>query len=155
VDWALGARHTIDFQQMRLRFQSLAPGEIDHELIWLTASLASLALAAAWLTVGLPWPRCVFHEITGLPCATCGMTRCGIEFFHGDFLAALKWNPLVFTTLCSLTAFDFYASFVLMTRRPRLRLHLSTPTAKTFVRVSMVLALALNWTYLLLHWRNF
>ena len=140
---------------MRLRAQRLAPGEIDHELIWLSVSLVSLGLAAAWLTIGLPWPRCAFHAITGLPCATCGMTRCGIQFFHGHFLAALKWNPFVFTALCSLTAFDLYAFATLATRGPRLRISFCTQTAKTFVRVAVISAFLLNWIYLLMHWRNF
>jgi hypothetical protein len=140
---------------MRLRVRRLGPGEIDYELLWLIVSLGSLGLAAAWLTIGLPWPRCTFHELTSLPCVTCGMTRCGIQFFHGHFLAALKWNPLVFTALCAVIAFDLYALFVLLMRAPRLRIHFPTSTAKTFVRVSVVSALALNWTYLLLHWRNF
>jgi hypothetical protein len=140
---------------MRLRVQRLAPGEIDHELVWLSVSLASLGLAAAWLTVGLPWPRCTFHEITGLPCITCGMTRCGIQFFHGHLLAALKWNPLVFMALCSLTAFDLYAFATLVARGPRLRICFGTQTAKTFVRIAVISILALNWFYLLLHWRNF
>jgi len=140
---------------MRLRVRRLSPGEIDHELIWLSVSVASLGLAAAWLTIGLPWPRCIFHEITSLPCVTCGMTRCGIQFFHAHFLAALKWNPLVFTALCGVTAFDLYAFATLATRAPRLRICLYKQTAKTFVRSAVVSALALNWTYLLLHWRNF
>lgn len=140
---------------MQLSCRPLKPGETDHELIWLAVSLGSLALAAAWLTVGLPWPRCAFHEITGLPCITCGMTRCGIQFFHGHFLAALKWNPLVFTALCSLTAFDLYAFATLAARGPRLRICFDTQTAKTFVRIAVVSALVLNWTYLLMHWRNF
>jgi hypothetical protein len=140
---------------MRFRVQRLAPGEIDHELLWLSVSLVSLGLAAAWLTVGLPWPRCAFHEITGLPCITCGMTRCAIQFFHGHFLAALKWNPLVFTALCSLTAFDLYAFATLAARAPRLRIFFDAQTAKTFVRIAVVSALVLNWIYLLMHWRNF
>ena len=140
---------------MRFRVQCLAPGEIDHELIWLSVSLVSLGLAAAWLTVGLPWPRCAFHELTGLPCITCGMTRCGLQFFHGHFLAALKWNPLVFMALCSLTTFDLYAFATLVTRRPRLRICFDTQTAKTFVRIAVISALLLNWIYLLMHWRNF
>jgi Protein of unknown function (DUF2752) len=140
---------------MRLRVQRLAPGEIDHELIWLSVSLASLGLAAVWLIVGLPWPRCVFHDLTGLPCITCGMTRCGIQFFHGHLLAALKWNPLVFMALCSLTAFDFYAFATLAARGPRLRIRFGTQKAKTFVRIALISTLALNWIYLLLHWRNF
>jgi len=140
---------------MQLRAQRLASGEIDHELIWLSISLVSLGLAAVWLTVGLPWPRCAFHEMTGLPCVTCGMTRCGIQFFHGRFLDALKWNPLVFTALCGLTAFDLYAFAMLATRGPRLRISFYTQTGRTFVRIAVILALVLNWIYLLMHWRNF
>jgi Protein of unknown function (DUF2752) len=140
---------------MQVVARRLKRGEIDYELLWLGASLASLGLAAAWLTIGLPWPHCVFHDLTGLPCVTCGMTRCGFQFFHGHFLAALKWNPLVFTALCGLIAFDLYALLVLVTQAPRLRIHFLTPTAKTFLRISVVSALALNWTYLLSHWRSF
>jgi hypothetical protein len=140
---------------MRLRVRRLSPGEIDHELIWLGVSLASLGLAAVWLTIGLPWPRCIFHEITSLPCVTCGMTRCGIQFFHAHFLAALKWNPLVFMALCSVTAFDLYAFATLATRGPRLRICFYNQAAKTFVRGAVIAALVLNWIYLLMHWRNF
>jgi hypothetical protein len=140
---------------MQVVARQLQRGEIDYELVWLGASLVSLGMAVGWFALGLPWPRCAFHELTSLPCVTCGMTRCGIQFFHGHFLASLKWNPLVFTALCGLVAFDLYALFVLVTRAPRLRIHFSTATAKTFVRMSAVAAIALNWTYLLLHWRNF
>jgi hypothetical protein len=83
------------------------------------------------------------------------MTRCAIQFFHGHFFAALKWNPLVFAFLCGVTAFDVYAFVVLVTRAPRLRICFLAPRAKTFVRMSVVSALLLNWTYLLIHWRNF
>jgi Protein of unknown function (DUF2752) len=140
---------------MRLRVRRLAPGEIDHELIWLSVSIVSLGLAAAWLTIGLPWPRCTFHEITGLPCVTCGMTRCGIQFFHAHVLAAVKWNPLVFAFLCGVTAFDLYAVAVLATRAPRLRICFQAPGAKTFGRMSLIVVLGLNWIYLLMYWRNF
>jgi len=140
---------------MRLRVRRVGTGEIDHELIWLSISLVSLTIAAAWLAIGLPWPRCVFHELTGFPCVTCGMTRCAIQFFHGHFLAALKWNPLVFTALWGVMAFDLYACATLTTRAPRLRISFSTRRAKTFARVSIILAFALNWIYLLLQWRNF
>jgi hypothetical protein len=140
---------------MRLCVRRLTPGEIDHELIWLSVSLVSLGLAAVWLTIGLPWPRCAFHEMTGLPCVTCGMTRCGIQFFHAHFLAAFEWNPLVFAVLSGLTMFDIYAFATLAAHGPRLRIYCCTPTAKIFVRVAVISALALNWIYLLMHWRNF
>ena len=140
---------------MQFRVRRLAHGEVDHELIWLSASVSSVALAAAWLAIGLPWPVCIFHEVTGLPCVTCGMTRCAIQFFHGNFAAALKWNPLIFTLLCGVIAFDLYAFATLTTRVPRLRIHVSTKRANIFLRVSVISAIAVNWIYLLLHWRNF
>jgi Protein of unknown function (DUF2752) len=139
---------------MRLRVRRLAPGEIDHELIWLSVSFVSLGLAAAWLTVGLPWPHCVFHEITGLPCITCGMTRCGIQFVQGHFFAALKWNPLVFALLSGVTAFDLYAFAVLVTRAPRLRVAFGL-AQKKYARAIVLGALALNWMYLLSHYKAF
>src|SRR2546428_13380851 len=125
---------------MQFRVRRRARGEVDHELIWLSASVSSVILAAAWLAIGLPWPVCIFHEITGLPCVTCGMTRCAIQFFHGHFLAALKWNPLVFTALCGVMAFDLYAFATLTTRAPRLRICFCTYGGKTFVRESVILA---------------
>ena len=140
---------------MQFRVRRLAQGEVDHELIWLSASVSSVIVAAAWLAIGLPWPVCIFHELTGLPCMTCGMTRCAIQFFHGHFVAALKWNPLIFTLLCGVIAFDLYAFATLTMRVPRLRIHVSTKRANTFLRVSVISAIALNWIYLLLHWQNF
>jgi Protein of unknown function (DUF2752) len=155
VRWARGLRRIISSRQMQFSLRRLVPGEVDHELIWLSASVVSIGFAAVWLTFGLPWPRCVFHDVTKLPCVTCGMTRCAIQFFHGHFLAALQWNPFVFVTLCGLIGFDTYALATLIARTPRVRVHVSTQRAKAFLRVSVISALALNWIYLLLHWRNF
>jgi hypothetical protein len=140
---------------MKLRRWRLGPGELDHELIWLSVSLGSLALAAAWLTAGLPWPHCWFHDLTGFPCLTCGATRSGIEFFHGHFAAAWTWNPLVFVFFCALTVYNLYAFVVIATRAPRLRLMLVSSALEKYARVTIIAALALNWIYLLGHHQMF
>ena len=139
---------------MQVLRRPLAPGETDHELIWLSISVASLGLAATWFAFGLPWPRCLFHDLTGRPCVTCGMTRSAIQFFHGHFLAAFQWNPLVFATLCGLSIFNAYAFVVLVTRAPRLRVALWTRAEKKYARIILISAFTLNWAYLLLHWRQ-
>jgi hypothetical protein len=139
---------------MQVRGRQLNAGEIDHEVIWLGVSVLSLTAAAFWLALGLPWPVCVFHELTGLPCLTCGMTRCGIQFFHGHLFAALKWNPLVFAFLCGVIAYDLYAFATLAMHGPRLRIAFRQ-VEKKYARGVVVAALALNWFYLLSHWRNF
>ena len=140
---------------MQLRFRRLAPDEIDHELVWLSLSILSLATAAVWFALGLPWPQCAFHELTGLPCVSCGMTRCAIQFFHGHFLAAWKWNPLVFASLCGVIGFDAYAVTVIAARAPRVRILFRDEIERKYARIIVIAALALNWIYLLAHWRNF
>ena len=139
---------------MQICRRQLDSGDIDHELIWLSVSVLSLGAAALWLALGLPWPLCVFHQLTGLPCLTCGMTRCGIEFFHGHFFAALKWNPLVFAFLLGVIAFDLYAFAAIALGRPRLRI-LFRQAEKKYARGVLVAALSLNWFYLVSHWRDF
>jgi Protein of unknown function (DUF2752) len=139
---------------MQLHWRQIAPGEIDHELLWLCVSVASIGLAAIWLVLGLPWPHCLFHDLTGRPCVTCGMTRSAIQFFDGHFLTALEWNPLIFFTLCGLAIFNAYALVVLVGRAPRLRLQF-TSSGKMVGRITAVALLTSNWIYLLVHWRNF
>lgn len=134
---------------MQIRSRSLQPGEINHELIWLAISIASIAFAGVWLWIGLPWPRCTFHDLTGHPCLTCGMTRSAIRFFHGDFIGALRWNPLFFVGLCAVTIFDVYAVAVLTTGARRFRLVQLTITEKRIMRVLVIVLVLANWIYLL------
>jgi hypothetical protein len=140
---------------MQFLRRPLFRGETDHELIWLSVSVVSLVLAIGWFMLGLPWPTCVFHDLTGLPCLTCGATRCVIAFLHGDFAGAWLWNPFAFVTLCGVVLFDSYAFLALVTRAPRLRITFRTQRAGTFVRFVVIGALALNWVYLLSHYKAF
>ena len=135
---------------MQLLRRPIAPRELDYELLGLTVSLGGLGAAAAWFSLHLPWPICLFHAITGHPCVTCGATRSAIAFFHADLSTAWKWNPLVFATLCALSIFDAYAAVVLALRTARLRIVNLTSTEKSFTRIAVITLLALNWTYLLI-----
>jgi hypothetical protein len=134
---------------MRLHWRRLRRGELDHELIWLAVSVAAALLAGAWLALRLPWPRCTFLALTGLPCFTCGATRAGIAFLSGDFVAAWQFNPLVFVSLCGVVLFDLYAVAVLVGRLPRLRVSLSQRRVGRVLAAVLLSAAALNWAYLL------
>ncbi len=83
------------------------------------------------------------------------MTRSAIQFFHGHFLVAWKWNPLVFAFLCGVTAFDLYAFTVIATCAPRVRIVFHTQTEKKYTRRIVIVAFALNWIYLLSHYKAF
>jgi hypothetical protein len=140
---------------MRLLWRGRSANEPDHELIWLAVSASSIAGGAVWLAFALPWPRCAFLAVTGLPCVTCGATRCAIAFLRGDFLSALRWNPLAFVAFCALIAFDLYAAIVVVGRLPRLRMVDWTAAEKSAVRIVAISLLALNWIYLLAHHDRF
>lgn len=42
----------------------------------------------------LPGLPCLFHEMTGLPCPGCGMTRAIVALLHGDLAQAFTHHPL-------------------------------------------------------------
>ena len=134
---------------MRLRWHRLRSGELDHELIWLLVSVTAAALAALWFALSLPWPRCTFLALTGLPCVTCGATRAAMAFLYGDLAAAWHFNPLASVLLGALALFDLYAAAVLITRAPRLRISLTSRLAPRLVAAVAIFAGLLNWGYLL------
>jgi Protein of unknown function (DUF2752) len=135
---------------MQLVRRPLAPRELDYELLGLTVSLGGLGAAAAWSSLHLPWPICLFHAITGHPCVTCGATRSAIAFFHADLSTAWTWNPLVFVTLCALSIFDAYAFTAVVTRSRRLRMVNVSLREKFWIRFTIIALFAVNWIYLLI-----
>jgi hypothetical protein len=136
---------------MRLVWRRVSPVEFNHELVWLTVSLAAVAGGALWLTLGLPMLRCPFLAVTGHPCLTCGATRCAVALFQGNLFAAWSWNPLAFVGLVGVAVFDLYAAVVLVTRFPRLRVIDWSRGEKNAVRIAVVVLIAVNWAYLLAH----
>jgi hypothetical protein len=134
---------------MRLHWRRLRPGELDHELVWLCVSVASAGTAAVWLALHLPWPRCGFLAVTGLPCFTCGATRASLAFLQGQFATAWATNPLVFAGLCAVVAYDLYALVVLVSRAPRVRVEFTSRLAWRGVVALGIAAALVNWAYLL------
>ena len=139
---------------MQLVWRPIAPNETDPELLWLVVSVGGLLAAAGWLMLGLPWPICIFHQLTGHPCATCGATRAAVAFFHGHFLLGLRWNPLAFAVYCAIALFDCYAIVVVVTRARRLRLCLGNDKRRFFAVLGGVFVLV-NWVYLLANGKMF
>jgi hypothetical protein len=133
---------------MRVVARPLAPNEPDHELVFLCASLAVFGAASSWFLMGLPWPICLFHAVTGHPCLTCGATRSAIALFHGDFVNAWKWNPLALVAYVTMSIFDLYALGVVIVQARRLRFVMSA-REKSFLRFAMLALLLANWSYLL------
>lgn len=66
---------------------------------WLFLGLAGTAAAlllGAWVarTFGLQLPACPLKEHLGIPCATCGITRCVLALSTGRWAEAFHWHPV-------------------------------------------------------------
>lgn len=63
-------------------------------LAWRIGALASIpaVLFLSWLG-RTPLPPCLFRELTGLSCPTCGATRAFHATAHGEILTAFVLNP--------------------------------------------------------------
>ena len=134
---------------MRLHWRRLHPRELDHELVWLCVTVAAAALGVVWLALGLPWPRCGFLAVTGLPCLTCGATRAAVAFLHGSVLEAWRFNPLVSVGLAGIAAFDLYALVVLVSGARRIRVTVTQPRGRRVILGVLGCVAAANWAYVL------
>ena len=132
---------------MRLTLRRLSAAELDPELVAFAVLAASGAFATAWLALKLPTPVCVFHQLTGLPCLTCGGTRCMKNLLAGHVGTALGWNPLVFIFFVAAGVFLIYAAAVTALRLPRIRVDSVTPREANILRLVIVLVAAANWIY--------
>jgi len=64
--------------------------------VWLALGGANLLLAAR---AGRQISLCLFKNLTGYPCPTCGFTRGALLFLSGHPLQGWLYNPLLFTLL--------------------------------------------------------
>lgn len=136
-------------RKLGLFFRPLAPKETDFEFLFFAVSSGVAASCYLWLSFGLPWPGCWFRRLTGLPCPTCGATRCAMSLLHGDIAGAWRHNPLIFVCYAGTLILNLYAACVLLFHFPRVRLAHLPSWIKRCLCVLVVFALATNWIYLL------
>jgi len=132
-----------------MRWRHLYPGELDHERIWLAVSLCVMLVGWVVLISGAPTPRCVWHDLTGLPCPGCGGTRCVRHLLGGRLGAAFAMNPLIFLGMVAVVLYDIYAAIVLVFRLPRLRIEHIPRWVENGTRAGAVALLLANWAWLI------
>ncbi len=120
------------------------------EALALVILVAGFLGGAAWLALGLPTPHCLLRVVTGIPCLTCGGTRCVRSLAEGDVGLALAWNPGVALAAFLALAFAIYAAVALVFKM-RVRLRGIGRIGWRVIRVVVFAALIGNWAYLF--WR--
>ena len=124
---------------------------VDHELVWGAVLLAVFGAARLLPSTLFMGYQCPFHQVTGIPCPTCGMTRATLHAVHLDWGAALAVNPLGTLALALAGGYVLYAAIVTVWRLPRPRINVHHRFFVLFFRLLLPLALVANWVYLITH----
>jgi len=88
---------------------------------------------------------CVFRNVTGLPCPTCGSSRAALAVVQGRPLEAIAFNP--FVTVAGALAITWLAVRVGFGRRIEIDL---APRYLMLVWVVIGALLGANWVYVIL-----
>jgi hypothetical protein len=92
-------------------------------------------------------PDCPFRELTGLPCPACGTTRAALALARLDPAGAIALNPLATLGALIFVLGGAAAAVASLAGMPLREPRLDGPALRT----SAVLAVAANWTWVLLH----
>jgi hypothetical protein len=95
----------------------------------------------------LKLPLCYVKALSGLPCPTCGSTRAAGRLFDLDLPGAFAMNPLATLAALAIVAWAL-GDLVLLPRRRALGIEVA-PRAGSVLRIGVVVAVLLNWAYLL------
>jgi hypothetical protein len=116
----------------------------------LLLAVGLVAAASAWLftRLGLSSPSCLFRDLSGYPCPSCGGTRAVRAMVTGDFQGAFLLNPLAVLLILSGLFAVLYAAGVVLFGIPPWRPRLGRAGVMT-LRLLMVAALLGNEWYLL------
>ena len=114
-------------------------------------AIAGLALAAI-IQALLPsrWQLfCPWRHWAGIPCPSCGATRCVAALLHGSVLDAFLHQPLFFLIACSVGVTWLWHGAALIFRFPIYRLQFES-RCERFCAAGVGLALVgVNWLYVL------
>lgn len=122
----------------------------SHRVFALPAPLAAAAITLCLIigariveVLSLPLPRCTFRTLTGLPCLSCGTTRCLTALSHFDLPRAFHFNPLA--TCIALALFASPLSLLFHGS-----VHLGARGMKCGTAIGLAAVMA-NWAYLVLN----
>ncbi len=116
-----------------------------HAEVFALLGAASFLAARLLPLLDVPW-LCPFRALTGLPCATCGMTHAFVHLAHGEVASALAASPFGALLAAGAWAYALADLGRLALGRPWPRL--GTGAARGLAALAGVGLLA-NWVFLL------
>lgn|SRR5208283_5068983 len=134
---------------MHLVYKKRANGQIEFGIIY--GGIALLALCAArFLPVLAFLPSCPVHDLTGLPCPTCGSSRSIVYLAQGNILSSLTINPLAALCVIAAILYFLYSLVAFTLGIPKINIQ-NTEREKNIIRICALTLILANWLYLGVH----
>ena len=115
---------------------------LSIHVVWLVLILAILAVYRFILP-----PHCLFHEVTGYPCLSRGLSRAANSLFEGDLGGMIYNNPLA-VIFCAGLFFFSLLKLLEFIFKFKLNLSVGRQTALK-ARVMFVVLIVVNWLFLI------
>ncbi len=116
--------------------------------------IMSCVAGYAWLwyasTTASSTTVCLSKKITRIPCPSCGTTRSVAALFHGQFTAALYWNPLGLVVFLILLISPCWLLWDTLKRRQSLwnsYLQAEKILRKKSVAIPLIILVLANWIW--------
>lgn len=132
---------------MHLEIRNSRPAEPVH-MVWGPIAVLFIVTAGFLKNFAQGLPVCIFHEITGLPCPTCGGTRSLIALSQFDLVSSFMFNPLVPLFAIGLIIFSLLFFAGAATKRS-VKVGL-TQRGKKIIRYTVIALIAINWVFLII-----
>ena len=116
-------------------------------LVFMAIGLAGVVAVGVLGLDRIPWPLCMFKALTGIPCPTCGSTRVLGRVAALDFVGAVTMNPLAVGAGVALVLWG--VGDLLLLRRGEALTVETGPRLAFVLRVTAVLAVLVNWAWLI------
>ena len=117
---------------------------ITASLIWLIWNM---------LIPGETATICMFHQVTGMPCPSCGTTASVMHILNGNLQEAIEGNILGFPAFIALILFTFWPGFDFVSRKltffKAYQISENWIKKHPFVLAMMLTLTAVNWIFLI------
>ena len=93
---------------------------------------------------------CLFKQVTGIPCPSCGSTRSVLSLLRGDFAGALFWNPFGILIMLILIISPAWMIYDIVLRKESLYIFYNRSEQffkRKWIAVPAIFLVLLNWIW--------